>query len=199
MNQDPIGDMNQNTKGEKTKAQLIECAARLFLLKGYNATGINEILSTAGLSKGSFYFYFPSKKDLAIAVVEHFNQIKLDEIAEAAKNRAWEDFIGIIIGDAIKRAKDKNAYGCPFAVLGMETAFMEPDIALKSYASIKQTTGIFEDVLKRSGISEEKATASAERAFAIYEGYLLFYRLSQDTHELEKLQMDLIDFYKCIE
>ncbi len=46
-----------------------------------------------------------SKKDLAIAVVEHFNQIKINEIAEAAINRDWEDFIGMIIGDVIKRAK----------------------------------------------------------------------------------------------
>jgi len=186
--------MKQNTKGakgERAKEQLIECAARLFLEKGYNATGINEIISSAGLSKGSFYFYFSSKKDLAIAVVEYYSQLKLNEVSKAAKDRTWEGFIEKIVGDIIKRAKEKKSFGCPFAVLGMETAFLEPDIAGENYASIKRLTGIFEDVLKRSGVAEEKAIISAERALAIYEGYLLFYRVSQDISELEKLLRDL--------
>lgn len=187
--------MNQNTKGEKTKERLIESAAHLFLQKGYSATGINEILSSAGLSKGSFYFYFTSKKDLAIAVAEYFNRFRLDELTKAAKNKTWADFIEAVVSDAMKR---KPAYGCPFAVLGMETALEVPDIALKSYESIKQAMAIFEGVLVSSGLPEEKAAVNAERIFAMYEGYLLIYRVSQDRDQLEKLKRDLIDFYDCI-
>lgn len=186
--------MNQNIKGlkgKKSKEQLIECAARLFLEKGYNATGINEILCSTGLSKGSFYFYFSSKKDLAMSVSEYYSQIRITEVSEAARDKTWEDFIEKLVGDIIKNAKEAGNFGCPMAVLGMETAFLEPDIAAKNYASLKSMIGIFKDVLKRSGISEEKAIISAERSFAIYEGYLLFYRLSKDIHELEKLLRDL--------
>lgn len=183
--------MPQNAKGEKSKEHLIECAARLFLQKGYNATGINDILSSAGLSKGSFYFYFASKKDLAVDVAEYYNKIKIDEISKAAKGRTWEEFIEKVVGDIIERAKEKKSFGCPFAVLGMEIAFLEPDIADKYFASIKRIAGIFEDVLKRSGIPEEKATIIAGSALAMYEGYLLFYRISKDINELEKLFRDL--------
>lgn len=191
--------MNQNTKGlkgEKSKEQLIECAARLFLEKGYNATGINEIISSAGLSKGSFYFYFSSKKDLAISVAEYYSQMKLTEVSETARDKTWEDFIEQLVGDIIKAAKGGKNFGCPMAVLGMETAFLDPDIAAKNYASLKSMIGIFEDVLKRSGISKEKAAIGAERAFVIYQGYLLFYRLSKDIHELEKLLRDLKEVHK---
>ncbi len=187
--------MAQNTKGEKTKERLIECAAHLFLQKGYNATGINEILSSAGLSKGSFYFYFASKKDLAIAVSEYFNRFRLNEIAQAAENKIWPDFVNALINDAMER---KPAYGCPFAVLGMETALEVPDVALKNYESIKQATAIFEEVLVRSGLPEEKAAVNAERLFAMFEGYILFNRLSQDLNQLEKLKTVLLDFYDSI-
>ncbi len=186
--------MKQNTKilkGEKSKAQLIECASRLFLEKGYNATGINEIINSAGLSKGSFYFYFSSKKDLAISVAEYYNQIMLTDIAKTAKDKTWEAFVEKLVGDLLKKAKGGKSFGCPMAVLGMETAILDPDIAAKNYASLQSIIAIFTDVLKRSGVSEEKATSSAERAFAIYEGYLLLYRLGKDLHELEKLLRDL--------
>ncbi|HWR05602.1 TetR/AcrR family transcriptional regulator [Sporomusa sp.] len=191
--------MNQNTKGlkgEKSKEQLIACAARLFLEKGYNATGINEIISSAGLSKGSFYFYFSSKKDLAISVVEYYSQMKLTEVSETARNKTWEDFIEKLVDDILKTTKRGGNFGCPMAVLGMETAFLDPDIAAKNYASLKSMIGIFEDVLKRSGISQEKAAIGAERAFAIYEGYLLLYRLSKDICELEKILRDLKELYE---
>ena len=35
-------------------------------------------------------------------------------------------------------------------------------------------------VLKRSGLPEEEAAIAAERALAVYEGYLIFYRIDKD-------------------
>jgi len=179
------------TKGEKSKEHLIRCAARLFIRKGYNGTGINDILESAELSKGSFYFYFPSKKDLAIAVAEYFNNIEMRELSEASKNRTWVPFVEKFIGDIINRAKQNKIFGCPFAVLGMEIAFLEPDIANRYYRPLKNIQDVFEDVLKRSGMSAEEAVEYAERALAIYEGYLIFYRIDKDVETLEKLLRDM--------
>ena len=58
-------------KGEESRQRLIECAAELFWKNGYSATGISEILKQTDLPKGSFYFYFKSKDDLATAVTEY--------------------------------------------------------------------------------------------------------------------------------
>ena len=55
-------------KGKESRQHLIECAAELFWKNGYSATGISEILKQTGLPKGSFYFYFKSKDDLATAL-----------------------------------------------------------------------------------------------------------------------------------
>ncbi|MDF2804543.1 MAG: TetR family transcriptional regulator, partial [Anaerocolumna sp.] len=155
-----------------------------------------DIIRSAEMSKGSFYFYFKSKKDLAIAVTEYYNQLKLKEAFEAAKDRTWEDFIDIIVGGIILKAKENRSFGCPFAVLGMETAFLEPEISTINYTSIRKLIGVFKEVLYRSGISAEKANRGAESAIAIYEGYLLLYRLSKDINELDRLLKDLKDFYK---
>ncbi len=181
----------KGSKGEKSKEHLIKSAARLFLQKGYNATGINEIITSAGLTKGSFYFYFSSKKELALEVAEYYNRLKLEELAKAAEGGTWEAFVDSMIGDVIKWAKQKKNFGCPIAVLGMEIAFLEPDIADRYYTSLKQISDTFAEVLRKSGFSEDDADRLADRACALYEGYLMFYRVSRDINQLEKLLKDM--------
>lgn len=59
---------------ENTKNRILEHAGRMIHRKGFNNTGIQEILHSAGVPKGSFYFYFKSKEDLGLAIIDHFAQ-----------------------------------------------------------------------------------------------------------------------------
>jgi AcrR family transcriptional regulator len=58
-------------RGETTRRHLIETAAQAFAEKGYAGTSLNEIVKTAGVTKGGFYFHFPSKEALALAVLRY--------------------------------------------------------------------------------------------------------------------------------
>ncbi|WP_422928802.1 TetR family transcriptional regulator C-terminal domain-containing protein [Singulisphaera sp. PoT] len=60
---------------EKTKITLLEAGKKVFLEKGYNNAGIEAILQTAGVPKGSFYYYFESKEDFGLQVINHFAAI----------------------------------------------------------------------------------------------------------------------------
>jgi TetR/AcrR family transcriptional regulator, transcriptional repressor for nem operon len=59
-------------KKENSREKILETAAKLVHRKGFNHTGIQEILDGAGVPKGSFYFYFKSKEDLGLALVDHY-------------------------------------------------------------------------------------------------------------------------------
>lgn len=50
------------------KTRLLTAAMREFGARGYELASINRILEEAGLSKGSFYYYFDDKADLAATV-----------------------------------------------------------------------------------------------------------------------------------
>jgi AcrR family transcriptional regulator len=50
------------------KKKLLEAATAEFAAHGYELASINQILETAGFSKGSFYYYFDDKADLASTV-----------------------------------------------------------------------------------------------------------------------------------
>jgi len=59
---------------DHTKARLIAEGARLIHEKGFNNTGVQEILKSADVPKGSFYFYFQTKEEFGLAVVDFFSQ-----------------------------------------------------------------------------------------------------------------------------
>lgn len=61
------------------KQHVIKIAHRLFIDKGYQATSIQDILDSSGISKGTFYNYFASKSELVIAI---FKNLQLEIIKE---------------------------------------------------------------------------------------------------------------------
>jgi TetR/AcrR family transcriptional repressor of nem operon len=61
-------------KRENTRTKILDAAAELVHRQGFNHTGLQEILEAAGVPKGSFYFYFKSKEDLGLALVDHYKE-----------------------------------------------------------------------------------------------------------------------------
>lgn len=55
---------------EVRKAEILHAAEKLFKQYGYEKTPIDSIIKEAGIAKGTFYYYFKSKKDILDAMVE---------------------------------------------------------------------------------------------------------------------------------
>lgn len=59
---------------ENTRDKLIAMSIDAMSVKGFNNTGIAEILARVNVPKGSFYHYFKSKDELGLAIIEHYGQ-----------------------------------------------------------------------------------------------------------------------------
>ena len=57
------------TKGDRTRAALIEAAYQLFNSTGYHATSMRDIADAAGLALGGIYNHFQSKEDIFAAML----------------------------------------------------------------------------------------------------------------------------------
>ncbi|MFB9505419.1 TetR/AcrR family transcriptional regulator [Streptomyces aurantiacus] len=55
-----------------TRRSILDTAQRIIAHKGYSAVGINEVLAEAGVPKGSFYHYFPSKDAFGEALLRSY-------------------------------------------------------------------------------------------------------------------------------
>jgi AcrR family transcriptional regulator len=189
--------MEKESKGNQTKLKILECAAELFLKNGYTSTGIQDILVSTNLPKGSFYYHYKSKKELALCVCDFFEK-RLSDMFQMAwgGNKSWPEFVGALCDQIEQQDKKREFFGCPLAVLGMETSLTEPEIAERCTLSLRRLCCVFDNILKKSGISDSKARELSFRCMACYEGFLTYYRVSWDQNALTEMRLALVDYYE---
>jgi AcrR family transcriptional regulator len=87
---------------KERQRQLLDIAQRLFLKQGYEKTSVSEIVRTAGLSQGAFYYYFESKMELLSELVDHILGEELQKTLDELVDR--DDM------DAIEKIMHLNSY-----------------------------------------------------------------------------------------
>ncbi|WP_165921040.1 TetR/AcrR family transcriptional regulator [Paenibacillus albiflavus] len=70
------------------RLQIIEAAVKCFAHKGFHATSIQEIADTAGIAKGSLYFYFKSKEDLLLSTFRHYYVSIVSQLTTVAQDHS---------------------------------------------------------------------------------------------------------------
>jgi TetR/AcrR family transcriptional repressor of nem operon len=133
-----------------TKQKIIDAGARIIHRKGFNHTGIQEVLAAAGVPKGSFYFYFKNKEDFGLQVVDHYSQM-FAQMAQpilsdpsrpplARIERLLDHFIGLF------RDLDFTC-GCPVGNLAQEMGDLSDAFGKKLDESIEAMADAYERVL----------------------------------------------------
>lgn len=64
----------RSTKGAATRDQILNAAARLIHVQGYQSTSLDDVLRESGVGKGNFYYYFKSKEDLGYAIIDRITR-----------------------------------------------------------------------------------------------------------------------------
>jgi TetR/AcrR family transcriptional repressor of nem operon len=107
--------MPQNpARTARTRAEILDHAARLFRLRGHAGTNIDDIMLAAGLTRGAFYAHFTSKDELFAETVRAGHGL-------LARLRAGEP--GAVLGAYLDKAElAATAQGCTLAALPGEVA-----------------------------------------------------------------------------
>ena len=135
---------------ENTKQRILEIGAEIIHRNGFNHTGIQEILSAAGVPKGSFYNYFKSKEDFGLHVIDYYagffslvsKEILEDETLSplARIRRLLEWFIDFF------KSKD-YAYGCPVGNLAQEMGDLNPAFREKLKGALDSMIDMYAQLL----------------------------------------------------
>lgn len=75
-----------------TKNRILEVGNRLFFEKGFDGTGIREIMKEVGADVGAFYYYYKSKDELFEDVLNNFfapYEVDFEKIASEAEHRPY--------------------------------------------------------------------------------------------------------------
>ena len=83
----------QEERSEATRGKLLAVARKLFRIRGYARTFIEDIAARAGVTKGAFYHHFPDKKAIFLAVFHETEQALMEASAAGARGPdAWSQF-----------------------------------------------------------------------------------------------------------
>ena len=67
-----MAEKAQNSKKDHRKDQILNAALNVIIRKGYSDCRMDDIVSEANLSKGAIYWYYKSKKDIFLSLVNHW-------------------------------------------------------------------------------------------------------------------------------
>lgn len=83
---------------EQTRQRILESAARMFALQGFDAVNINDLMADAGLTRGAFYHHFSTKTELyaqAIAHAARLGSARLDAQGAAGLGLLVEHYLSL--------------------------------------------------------------------------------------------------------
>ena len=174
------------------RQHIIDVAKTLMTHKGYTAVGLMEVLTTAGVPKGSFYHYFRSKEEFGQALLEEYFQeyIGRVDIVMAAQGTGAERLIGYLSYWAKTQAFDHPEEKCLVVKLGAEVCDLSEDMrsVLEEGTTliIQRITRCIEQGMADGSItSTQNAETLAESLYQLWLGASLLVKVRNTTAAFE--------------
>jgi TetR/AcrR family transcriptional repressor of nem operon len=172
--------------------RILDEGARLVRREGFRATGIKDVLTRAGVPKGSFYHYFGDKEDFGLHLVDFYAGFILSRMEDTLGNtllpplvrleRFFDDFTSYY-------GEGGFAEGCPIGNLSQEMGGIRDSFREKLHAVFHAMTGqvsrCIEEARKRGEVAEAlDAGETAEFVVNSWEGAVLRSKVTGDAGPL---------------
>ena len=180
------------------KEKLLDSVLDLMYARSYRDVGVQEICEHAGVKKGSFYHFFPSKRDLTLAALDRQWEIARQELLERAftqrlpplkRLERWFELVHDF--QCGVHLKDGKVRGCPFGNLAMELSTQEEMIRRKVDRIFRDIAAYIEralrDAVAASEISNLNTSLTAQAIVAYMEGVMLLAKTRNDPKLLKQL------------
>jgi AcrR family transcriptional regulator len=86
---------SEQLRSQQRHERILDAATRVFSIKGYHGTLVDEIAAEAETSKGGVYFHFPNKQAIFLALLDRLANILRERLEQAVEHR----------GDPLERAE----------------------------------------------------------------------------------------------
>ena len=187
---------------EDTKTRILERGAEIIHLKGFNHTGVQEVLRAAGVPKGSFYNYFRNKEDFGLQVIDYFMYFFSRLARETLGDRSVPPLgrIRNFLCWFIEFFKSKDfAYGCPIGNLAQEMGDLSPAFREKLKQGLDAMVDLYAEVLaeaQESGDLTKDLDVREAAYFLVYSwhGALMHMKAVKGPAPLENHLKSIFDY-----
>jgi TetR/AcrR family transcriptional regulator, transcriptional repressor for nem operon len=179
------------------RERLLKVAVDLIWQQSYGSVSVDNICDRAGVKKGSFYYFFPSKSELAVAAYEEHWQQRRPVYDQAFSSlvpplERIENYCRMIYeNQKEKQKKTGRVLGCPFASVACELSTQDENIRQKSQEIFERASKYIETALhdaQKERLIEKCDVAQKARAIsALIIGMLLSAKVKNDVEILRDL------------
>jgi TetR/AcrR family transcriptional repressor of nem operon len=185
------------------KEKLMEAVRELIWTGSYGSTTIDQICEEADVKKGSFYYFFKSKADVAAAAIDADwgrRKVELDglfspTIPPLERIRGYCEYNYKVQAEI--KAKCGHVLGCPQFCLGSEVSTQENRLQKKIQEILEQKRKYLESAIRdahAAGLINAPDAASKSRTlFAYYEGLLTQARIQNNLEILREAIRGIYD------
>ena len=180
------------------KERLMEAAMDLMWLNGYGAASVDAICEQAGAKKGSFYYFFKSKSDLAAAALDadwnkkrsQMDSIFSPTVPPLERLDRYFDFVHGRLAELHKKCG--SILGCPYVSVGSEVSTQDPivreTIDRIMDRKMKYFISAVRDAAAQGLIDAPNPEAKARALFACYQGTVAQARIQNDIELLREFK-----------
>ncbi|NRB59062.1 MAG: TetR/AcrR family transcriptional regulator [Winogradskyella sp.] len=185
-------------KHSEIRHRIIETASTLFYNNGYNSTGINQIISEAGIAKATLYSHFKSKEDICIAYLQFKNSTFLRDIEDFTTSKEKGSKQVLALFDFLQKfyqEKDFNGCWCvkTVAEIPKENKNIRTEIQSQKNDFINLIRKL---VVNNLDISNENLDSLSRKIYLLYEAGVSESHLHQNDwpiSEMKKVCEQLLD------
>lgn len=178
---------------EDTKQKLIKAGAEIMHLKGFNNTGLKEVLDRTGIPKGSFYNFFRSKEDFGLQIIDYYVGLFLDIFAQFLSDQKHPPLERIRLLFAWLMAYFKSAdytLGCPLGNFAQEMGDINPAFQAKLKSAFDAMADLFAAVLREARRSKAlpgtlDVRETSRFIVSSWEGAVMLMKVTKSTEPLE--------------
>ncbi len=184
-----------------TRSAIIWCGTELLTERGFQITGIDEILSIVGVPKGSVYYYFKSKREFGVAVVDNYVEFYAQKMSllfdnpERTPLQRLQDFVD---DGKVGMTKYDFKRGCLIGNMGQELAALNDEFR-ERLEQVMQTwearvTALFQLARENGDIAKSHDPESLSQFFWIgWEGAILRSKLTRSVAPLDRFAQIFFD------
>jgi TetR/AcrR family transcriptional repressor of nem operon len=181
------------------KERLIAAMAGLVHRRGYFAVGVDDVCRAAGVKKGSFYHFFPSKRDLMLAALDRQWETGSDHVFSVAfaPDKPPLVRIGRLLEtvaelETFAKAHGGHVLGCPFGNVVAEVGASEPSLtrrADQAFCGLAALIGTALREAKRLGHigANTDVDEAADAIVAYFEGLAVLAKARNDPSLIRRL------------
>ena len=183
---------------EGLRNKVLDVAEASFQARGYHASALGELMASAGVSGGALHHHFPTKKALALAVIEERVAAALDETwisPVRAAETAREGVRAVFEAVAAELEQQGFVRGCPLNNLAHELSLADPDFRLALAGIFAGWRQAIADKIRADQQAGRERGTDPERfaalAIAAYSGAMSMAKTAQDAGVLRDCLAEL--------